>query len=152
MRFVMAKYLDNLFMSPKIVLFILLFKLHQGGQLVFMHFLFHLFPSHDGLFQFFGHSLLDFLFSPDFLLRNLNYSLKVDLNALNKIKLLLDLFVKFMNTVLINGCRRSICQNRLVLCCEIPQLLLVVNRHWCELFVQVPQKRISQLWSQWWIF
>ena len=102
MRFVMPKYLDNLFMCPKIVFFILLFKLHQGAQLVFMHFLFHLFPPHNGLFQFFGHSLLDFLFSPDFFLWNLNDILKVDFNALNKIKLLLDLFVQFMNTVLVN--------------------------------------------------
>ena len=121
MGFVMSKHLSCFFMSPEIMFFILFLQLHQAVQFVFLHFAFHFFSPRNRLLQFFRHSMLDLFLSLDLLLRYFDNRVKINLNALNKIKLFMNLLVELMSSILVNWTN---CW--LVLFGKVTQLLLVI--------------------------
>jgi len=103
MRFMLSKYFNNLLMSKFIMGLVPFLQINIIFQLHLMQFLFHFLSSHKSFFQFLGHSFSDFLFSTQLFLWNLYNSVKIDLNSINKLKLLVNEFIILINAISVNG-------------------------------------------------
>lgn len=105
-----------------------------------MQFPLHLFPPLYGFPQLFCHSLPDLLLPSDFLFGHLNHRIEVDLNALNKIKLLHYIPIQLFNPVPVDPIPGLVLPFG-----EVSQLTFVVKSHSCELLIQVTHKTVRQL-------
>lgn len=73
-----AEHFDNFLMRRFISILILFLQVHELFKLMFMQLLFDLFSPLNSLPKFLSHSYFHFLFSTNFLFRNLNNNIEVN--------------------------------------------------------------------------
>jgi len=67
-----------------------------------VHFPFNLLSPGNGLFKFLSHSVFDFVFPFNLLFWDFYDCIKVNLNALNELKILLNMLIGFLDDIFVN--------------------------------------------------